>query len=96
MADGHRQVYDDSIIAFLGIRGYEQQKSCDNCNCRYYRDTYNRTLFSQKQTKTGGLIMGAIAVSITVTVIAIVGLIYFTWQDKKEAKRAAEKKAKQA
>ena len=46
MADGHRQVYDDSIIAFLGIRGYEQQKSCDNCNCRYYSDTYNRTLFS--------------------------------------------------
>ena len=40
--------------------------------------------------------MGAITVSITVTVIAIVGLIYFTWQDKKEAKRAAEKKAKQA
>lgn len=30
--------------------------------------------------------MGAIAVSIFVTTVAIVGYIYFTWQDKKAAK----------
>lgn len=29
--------------------------------------------------------MGAIAVSIFVTVVAVVGFIYFTYQDKKEA-----------
>lgn len=40
--------------------------------------------------------MGTIVGFILVMTIAIVGFIYFTWQDKKEAKRAAEKKAKQA
>ena len=40
--------------------------------------------------------MGTIVGSIFVITVAIVGVVYFTWQDKKEAKRAAEKKAKQA
>lgn len=31
--------------------------------------------------------MGAIAVSVLVSVIAVVGYIYFTYQDKKEAKK---------
>lgn len=31
--------------------------------------------------------MGAIAVSIFVSVVAIVGYIYFSYQDKKEAKK---------
>ena len=38
--------------------------------------------------------MGAIAVSIFVTVVAIVGFAYFTWQDKKNAKKKAEKEVK--
>ena len=33
--------------------------------------------------------MGAIAVSITMSLIAIIGYAYFTIQDKKEAKRNA-------
>ena len=36
--------------------------------------------------------MGAIAVCILVTTIAIVGYVYFTIQDKKEEKRAREAK----
>lgn len=40
--------------------------------------------------------MGTIVGSIFVITVAIVGVVYFTWQDKKEAKRAAEKKVKQA
>lgn len=36
--------------------------------------------------------MGAIAVSIFVTVVAIVGFVYFTKQDKKDAKGKVEKR----
>ena len=32
--------------------------------------------------------MGAIAVSITMSLIAVIGYVYFTIQDKKEAKRS--------
>lgn len=32
----------------------------------------------------GGLIMGAIAVSIFVSIVSVVGFIYFNHQDKKE------------
>ena len=38
--------------------------------------------------------MGAIAMFILVMAIAIVGFIFFTIQDRKEAKRAKEHKAK--
>ncbi len=31
--------------------------------------------------------MGAIVVSVFVIVVAIVGVVYFRWQDKKEAKK---------
>lgn len=36
--------------------------------------------------------MGAIAVSVFVTIVAIVGLIYFNYQDKKEAKKQSNQK----
>jgi hypothetical protein len=32
--------------------------------------------------------MGAIAVSIYVVAVAIIGYIYFSWEDRKEAKRS--------
>ena len=35
--------------------------------------------------------MGAIAVSIFVTVVAIVGFFYFNYQDKKEARKEPHK-----
>ena len=56
------------------------------CYCRVYLLHLSRQERSVegKETIIDG-IMGAIAVSIFVTVVAVVGFIYFTYQDKKEA-----------
>jgi hypothetical protein len=41
--------------------------------------------FVDVQRKEGGLIMGAVIMSVMVIVIAIVGYVYFAHQEKKEA-----------
>ena len=96
MANGYRQIYGDRTAYFFGIRGYQQWMDTSYCNYYHGSPSHWRIIFSWQQTKNGGLIMGTIVGSIFVITVAIVGVVYFTWQDKKEAKRAAEKKAKQA
>lgn len=51
----------------------------------YSQCRWNLLLNTRQKRREGGLIMGAIIMSVLVSVIAVVGFIYFTYQDKKEA-----------
>lgn len=86
MADGYSQVYGYSLAAIFGF--WRHGKSIGR-HFGYYCnsiDAFCRLVACQGQKRRkGDLIMGAIAVSIFVSIVAIVGLVYFNHQDKKEA-----------
>lgn len=50
-------------------------------------DVMHRFADVQRKRNQGGLIMGAIIMSVMVIVIAVVGFIYFKHQDEKEAQK---------
>lgn len=85
MADGYSQVFDDSGFVVLCFQRHKGL--LDNLLCCVYCHSINTTfrLMACKRRKRKENDMGAIIMSVLVSVIAIVGVIYFNHQDKKEA-----------
>ena len=86
MADGYSQVFDDSgfvVLCFQRHKGLlDNLLSCVYCHSI---NTTFRLMACKRRKKRKENDMGAIIMSVLVSVIAIVGVIYFNHQDKKEA-----------
>lgn len=88
MADGYSQVFDDSGFVVLCFQRHKGL--LDNLLCCVYCHSINIAcrLMACKRKENN---MGAIIMSVLVSVIAIVGVIYFNHQDKKEQHKANNK-----
>ena len=85
MADGYSQVYNNRRCAHLHLRG--RTRGMDNIPRRFIgcRDnTFGRALARQGQ-KERRINMGALVMFGLVSIIAIVGVIYFNRRDKKNS-----------
>ena len=83
MVDGYRQVYDYSIglVVCVWRNGFTADfRSSDSWSCHY---TYRWFIVDKRKQKEGGKIMGAIVASVFVSLVAIIGYIYFYHEDKK-------------
>jgi dolichol kinase len=73
------------VISTLAIKTERRNKYGRTNHVWFGYSQCRRTLFLFSRQKE--IIMGAIIMSVLVSVIAIVGVIYFNYQDKKQAKK---------
>ena len=85
MVDGYSKVYDYGFVIILCIRRYGKWMDSDCGNSSICNNAGVRFNINRKREK-GELTMGAIVVSVYVSLVAIIGFAYFTYQDRKENK----------
>lgn len=86
VADGHSQVYCDSLDIIIGFRrnGCSMDLVDSRSRGGYY---FNQRAMARKKKQKGGLTMGTLIGSVLVVMVAVIGVLYFNHQDKVEARK---------